>query len=204
MTRSQLIERKRIVPGDSSAARAGGFNSFGEFLLAVREAEEYPFKQDYRLGIIQRAAAGGSEAVPSDGGFLVAPEFSQTLVQRTYEVGAILSRCRQFPISKPNSNGIKFPQFAETSRANGSRLGGVTTYWANEADALTGSKPKFALGELTLKKIISLIYCTDELLNDAGALETFVSTAFSLEESYKIEDGILNGTGAGQLLGILN
>jgi len=38
---------------------------------------------------------------------------------------------------------------------------------------------------------------TDELLNDAAALEAVISQAFAEEMTFKVEDAIMNGTGAG-------
>src|SRR5579872_1354018 len=92
------------VMEDWAAARSGaedsGFSSFGEQLAAVRQAAVL---QDSGRGIDKRlqrrAAAGGSEAVPADGGFLIAPEFSRALVHRVYLVGQILKRCTELPIT---------------------------------------------------------------------------------------------------------
>ncbi len=45
---------------------------------------------------------------------------------------------------------------------------------------------------------------TDELLEDVAVLESFISKAFAEEFGFKIDDAILNGTGAGQPLGVYN
>ena len=64
------------------------FHSLGEQLLAVRAAALTPHKIDPRLLELNRrgvaGAGGASEAVPADGGFAVAPEFSNKLVERVY------------------------------------------------------------------------------------------------------------------------
>lgn len=92
----------------------------------------------------------------------------------------------------------------EDSRANGSRWGGVQTYWEAEADEHTGSKPKFRQMELSLKKLTGLCYATDELLQDAAALEAVIRQAFAEEFGFKMDDAILSGSGEGEPLGILN
>jgi HK97 family phage major capsid protein len=107
------------------------------------------------------------------------------------------------PVSSA-ANGITFPAFAETSRQNGSRFGGIQAYWANEASTVTATKPEFRMGELHLNKLIAISYCTDELYSDAAALEIFVSLAMTKELTFKLEDAILNGTGAGQPMGVLH
>jgi HK97 family phage major capsid protein len=92
----------------------------------------------------------------------------------------------------------------ETSRADGSRQGGVRAYWADEASEKTASKPKFAHKKLSLNKLIGLVYLTDELMEDAPALESYVRQAFVDEFNFKVDDAIIEGTGAGMPLGIKN
>jgi len=58
--------------------------------------------------------------------------------------------------------------------------------------------------ELELKELIGLAYATNRLLQDAGALEAVFLQAFSEEMAWMKEDARINGTGAGQPLGILN
>jgi HK97 family phage major capsid protein len=77
-------------------------------------------------------------------------------------------------------------------------------YWESEAGEATKSKPKFRKIELDLKKLIGLCYATDELMADAPALESFIRSAFVGEFGFLLDDAIINGTGAGQPLGILN
>lgn len=178
------------------------FRSFGEQLMAVRNAALPGSVVDPRLYGV-RAASGLNETVPSDGGFLVQKDFSSELIRRMNELGQVVSRCRRIPISA-NSNGLKINGIDETSRASGSRWGGVVAYWINEADAKTGSKPKFRQIELTLHKLTGLCYATDELLQDAMAMESVVQQAFSEEFAFQVDDKIIEGNGAGEPLGIMN
>jgi HK97 family phage major capsid protein len=57
---------------------------------------------------------------------------------------------------------------------------------------------------LNLQKLVGLCYATDELLDDASALESVIRQGFSDEFGFLLDDSIINGTGAGQPLGILN
>jgi HK97 family phage major capsid protein len=134
---------------------------------------------------------------------LIQPELSQEIWSAAFETGKIAKLCRRIQISG-NSNGIKIPGLDETSRAAGSRQGGVRSYWLDEAAEKTASKPKFRLVELNLKKSVVLIYATDELLEDASALSAFITKAATDEIAFSLDDAIINGTGAGQPLGILN
>lgn len=181
------------------------FGQFGEFLMAV--ASDGMNKgdlgsRDPRL-IFQRAPSGANEATPSEGGFLVQTDHSTALLDLMHEMGEIVNRVRRIPISS-NANGIKLPLIDETSRQRGSRFGGVRSYWAAEGDTVADSKPKFGEIELRLNKLMSIGYATEELLQDAAALEAIMMRAFAEEMAFEVEDAVVNGNGAGKPLGILN
>ncbi len=151
----------------------------------------------------QRAPTGLAESTPALGGFLVGTDFSGELLRRTYNTSIIFDMVPKVPISS-SSNGLKINYLDETSRADGSRIGGILAYWLEEAGIKTASNPKFGQIQLSLKKLIGLLYSTDELLQDAAALGSIVSQGFAEEFGFKLDDAMLNGTGAGQPLGILN
>lgn len=175
------------------------FGSLGEQLSCVVRAGSPGGSVDARL---YNAATGMGETVSSDGGFLVQQDFTNELLQEVFETGMLASRCRRIPISG-NANGIKINGVDETSRAS-TRYGGILGYWVDEADEKTASKPKFRKIELNLKKLIGLCYATDELLADASALEAFIRQAFVGEFGFLLDDALINGSGAGQPLGVLN
>jgi HK97 family phage major capsid protein len=192
------------VPVNQSDAPAADnsrkFTSFGEQLKAVYNAAS-PSRPivDARL---TNEATGASEGVPSDGGFLVQTDFVSELLKNAFETGILAPKCRKIPISS-GANGLKINALNDNSRANGARWGGIQAYWIGEADALTASKPSFRQMELSLKKLTGLCYATDELLTDASALESVITQGFAEEFGFKMDDAILNGTGTGQPLGIL-
>lgn len=173
---------------------------FGQFLQAV--ANMSMGRSDLVSEEI-RAATGLSEGVQSDGGFLVQQDMASELFKAAISFGTLSSRVRRIPISG-NSNGLKINAVAETSRATGSRWGGVQTYWLAEAASKTASKPEFRQMELSLKKLAALCYLTDELIQDTTALGSIVTQAFTEEMAWMIDNAIYNGSGAGQPLGIMN
>lgn len=179
------------------------FRSFGEQMLAIVKAGRPGGEIDPRLLKVQAAATGASEGIPSDGGFLVQTDFATELLKNVYQTGVLAPRCRKMGISA-NANGLKINGVDESSRADGSRWGGVRGYWAAEADTVTSSKPKFRQINLTLNKLMALYYSTDELLQDAAAMESVLSQAFADEIKFKLDDAIINGDGSGKPLGILN
>lgn len=189
--------------------KAEGFKTLGEQLQAIayagmNDTSGGGARAAERDGRLKWAAAtGANEAVPSEGGFLVQKDFSTDLLDMMHDMGDLVGRVRRIPLSEA-SNGMKMPVVDETSRVDGSRWGGVQAYWANEADTVSSKQPNFREMELSLKKLFGLGYATEELLADATALESVMMQAFTEEMTFKTEDAIINGTGAGQPLGILN
>lgn len=175
------------------------FVSLGEQLLSV--ARHY--SGGTTDGRLVRAPAGMGENDPSAGGFMIQTEFANTILQRLYELGEIAKRVFRLQIGA-QYNGTKIPGIDETSRATGSRWGGVQAYWVGEGDQATATKPKFRLIELDLKKLMATWYVTDEMLQDAAVLTGIANEAFAQELLFMTEDAVIHGTGAGQPLGILN
>lgn len=194
-----LTVKKNATIEINDSRKKDVFNSLGEQLMAIINAGKPNGHVDARL---YNAATGLNETVPSDGGFLIQQDFAIKLFEDLFQNGLISGQCEKIPISA-NSNGTVVNGFDETSRAS-STAGGIIVYHADEADEKTASKPKFRRVELNLKKLIGLCYLTDELMMDAPAMETRVSSAFRSAFDFQVQDDLINGTGAGMALGILN
>ena len=188
------------------------FSNFGEQLHTIAKAgapgssiREPRLKRciDGALHAITKAPTGLGETVPSDGAFLVAQEFIPQLIDRLYNTAIVYGRCAKQQVGA-NFNGFKIPAINETSRADGSRWGGVQAYWGAEAATITASHPKFRQISVELQKLFALCYVTDELLQDSVGLEGYVNKWFPAEMGFKLDDAIINGDGAGKPLGILS
>ncbi len=178
-----------------------GFKSFGEFTTAVVEGSAQGVTPDKRL-LVDSKASGMSVGIDSDGGFLVPEEFSNDLLRKTYEAGAVVSRCRRVPMS---TKYLTIPYIVESSRADGSRHGGVRVYRKAEAAQATSSKTAIGRLKLTLNKLVGLAYDTEELMRFSPvSAEALLSQLFAEEFAFAIDNEIINGTGGGQCLGILN
>ena len=176
------------------------YRSLGEQLQAV--FKHYSSKGSDTDRRLVRAPTGASEVDATGGGFLVQVDFAAAIFMLAHDVGQILGRVNKIPISA-NSNGIKIPGVDETSRATGSRWGGVSSSWVGEGTAVAATRPKFRLIEFDLKKMMSVMYTTDEMLQDSTALTAIASQAFSEEIMFMTEDAIFEGTGAGMPLGFM-
>jgi HK97 family phage major capsid protein len=178
------------------------FASFGEQLREIAQAGMNNVNGNTGK-LVWGKAAGANETIASEGGFLVQEDFSTALLTAVRQNSLILPRVTNLPLSG-NSNAIKLPMVDETSRARGSRMGGVRAYWLAEGEQKIDSKPKFAEISLGLNKIAALGYATDELLQDASAMETFMKIGFENEIRFEVEDAIFNGNGAGKPQGIMS
>jgi HK97 family phage major capsid protein len=175
------------------------WQSLAEQLMAVRNhARSKGTVTDPRL---QAAALGGNESVDSEGGFLVAPEFAPGVWQRAYEASDLAGRCFDQPMTA--SNRLTVNAVDEDSRVDGSRWGGVQSYWLGESGTFTPSQAKFRQMELIAKKLIVLSYATEEQLADGPALAAYLDKVVPLEFAFAVDNAIYNGTGAGQPLGFM-
>lgn len=178
------------------------FESFGEQLQAIAQAARPNGAVDPRLMELQNYSGMGT-AVGGDGGFLIQTDFTNEVFRIAHDTGMLPSRCREIEIGA-NSNAIEIPYIDETSRADGSRWGGVQVYRVNEGGTATATKPKIDKHRIELEKLMGIGYATEELLQDATAMTSIMTQAFGEEFGFKLDDEIINGTGANQCLGILN
>ena len=192
----------QVTEDETDKKAAQPWNNLGEQLKAVFVAAMQPHATDDRLKA-QKALLGANETVSSDGGFLVQTDFADSIFSIEHNAGALAQRCQRIPVGA-NANGLKMNAIAETSRATGSRWGGVRGYWVAEGGTITASQPTFRQMELNLNKLAAAVYATDELLQDTTALESVISQAVAEELAFLLDDSIMNGTGAGQPAGILN
>jgi len=133
---------------------------------------------------------------------MLQPSFAAMIMEDAFQTGKLAPLCRRMTIGG-NSNSMKIPAVDETSRAT-TRHGGTLAYWTDEAAEKTASVPQIRRLELNLNKLVVLIYATDELLQDASAMESFIRMTAGHEIGFQMDDAIINGTGVGRPLGILN
>lgn len=196
----------RLAENDEAFAKTGGFKSFGHFLhdlykcgrdgrgtsdTLVKWSEFYHAKPVGHM----------IEADDEQGGYLVPTEFLATLLQKAQELAIIRSRATFIPMQ---TNSISIPYVAESSRAT-TLFGGIVIYKPAESATKTPSKPKFGKLTLTLKKLIGFVYASDELLEDSPiSIEPMINQMFGQAINFTEEEDYINGSGAGEALGILN
>lgn len=175
-----------------------GFASFGEFAKSVRGAVVNPSAMDGRLISNAALSTYGSEGVGADGGFAVPPEWRSEIMQAVAGEDSLLQRTDQQTAS---GNSITFPTDETTAWQT---TGGILTYWDSEAGTITQSKPSLKEVTIKLHRLTALVPVTEELLEDAPAMSGYVVRKAGEKFAFKVNDAIINGTGAGQPLGIMN
>ena len=175
-----------------------GFNNMGEFAQSVRRAVLNPSAMDQRL--VQNAALStyGSEAAGADGGFAVPPEWRSEIMKMVEAEDSLLSLCDQQTVT---GNSITFPVDETTAWQTS---GGILAYWDTEAATITQSKPSLKELQIKLGRLTALVPMTEELLEDSAAMSRYVVSKAGEKLAFKINDALINGTGVGQPLGILN
>ena len=171
--------------------------ALGNFAQAVRAAAYGDV--DPRL---HAAATGAGTQVDSNMGFAVPMDVAPGIEREMYETGEILSRVDARTITVGNT--MTYNLIDETSRADGTRGGGVLGYWVDEGTAPTASTAKLTRMELKLRKVGAFGVMTDELLADAVALGGELEQSFAEELTFQVENKIYRGNGASAPLGFLN
>lgn len=174
-----------------------GFRSFAEFTNAVLKSSAKGGSIDPRLVANAAPTSYGSEGVGADGGFAVPPDFRTTIMEKVMGEHSLLPLTDQ---QVSSGNSITFPA-DETTPWQSS--GGIQAYWEAEGGLKQQSKPALVEKTVKLNKIIALVPMTDELLEDAPAMASYVNRKAPEKINFKLNDAILNGTGVGMPLGIL-
>ena len=180
----------RIEVGTDRAARFNGFESAGSWLMAVKKAGQTG-ELDNRF---KNAVA--KESVGEDGGFLVPEEISAAILKKMAGDDSLMSRTTAIQVGG-NALTINVDE-------NQPWNGGVQAYWTAEGAAITESKPAFRQASWRLQKLAALVKATDELLDDATALESYILASAPNAIMHQVNKAILTGNGVGKPTGIIN
>ncbi len=185
------------VPATAAEPRGRwGWSSFGEQALAIRRASRTGGHVDKRLEV-RAPTTFGSEAVGADGGFAVAPDFRDEIMQKLNAEESLLALTDPLVTAK---NQITVPKDETTPWQT---TGGIQCRWEGEGTQLAQSKPALETATIRLNKMSALVPITEELLDDAPGLDGWLRRKVPEKMSAKIDLAILSGTGVGQPLGII-
>jgi len=176
-----------------------GFQNLGEWANAVARSNRPGAPQfDQRLNTERRADPDGAvEGIDSEGGFSVPPDARREINELVRGEDSLLARCDEINIA---SNRLTIP----TDETTPWGTAGIRAYWDSEQSQATQSKPALQEVGITLHKLRALAPVTDELLEDNSAMASYLQRKAPEVIVYKLNEAIVQGTGAGQPLGILN
>lgn len=206
MKQNHQLEHPDAEDDEDEFLKTGGFKSMHHFASEVYKSTVENSVTDtirkWNDFVVKREKATGlSEGVAGDGGFTVPTEFRNTLMRNAVEASILLNRTTRIPMQ---TNSIAIPTIVESSRAS-SIYGGIIVYRPDEGGSISSSKPKFGKVELKLSKLAAMAYVTTELLEDSPiSMEPLLSQMFAEAIGFQIDEDIVNGTGVGQALGIMN
>ena len=189
----QGIPAKQFWGYSSDGLDDGGFKHFADFCLAVKSGH------DPRLSkLVTKDLA---ENLGSTGGFGVPTEFRNELITEMLANAHLLNRVLNIPMS---TNSIEIPAIYDVDRSSTGQHG-IDVPGADEAAALTDISPTFRNVQLKLSKIGGRCRVSNEMLSDSPlALSMLLPRIFAEAISFELIDQLINGSGVGQMLGILN
>ena len=201
-------EWQRTVPAVPADAAAGitdirdrieddpkhGFADLGDFALAVMNCYKPGGHMDERL-LFGAAPTNYHKETGSDEGRMVPPAFRDSVLEViTAGDDSLLNVVDSEPTS---SNAVEFLRDESTPWG----ATGVQSYWRSEAGQMTPSKLATVGDQVRLHELYAFVTATSELLQDAPRLADRLTRKSGLAIRYKINEAIVNGTGAGQPLG---
>lgn len=140
-------------------------------------------------------ARGMSSVTGADGGFLLNPEIAPK-IESLFVQNDLASRVDTLPT---NATIYNMPRADDLNRNDGTRHGGVMSYWIDESDPLFESRPKFSFTEIRMRKLIVLVFMTSEIMNDTPyAVETYVRNAVREEINFALSRAIMWGNGTNE------
>ena len=193
------VPARRVTSPEPDPAGTAGFADVAEFALAVQAAcAPGAHAVDPRL-------LAGYGAAPSNyhqesgttEGYLVPPDFRREIWELVYAADNLIAVVDAEPT---NSNAVDM--LADETTPWGAT--GVVAKWRSEGTQMTASKLALDPRMLKLHELYAFVLASDELLEDTPRLAARLTRKAAEAITWKIDDSIINGTGAGQPLGWFN
>ena len=198
---------RKTAPGDKGESfksypsprdPKAGFKNFGEFALTVKRGSGHGADQEAMQRLYNATSTFGGENAGADGGFAVPPEFRTAISVKINGPDSLLAMTDKLVTS---SNSITIPKDETTPWQTS---GGIQAYWENEGVSIPPSKPLLDQSTIRLNKLTALVPVSDELLDDAAGIDSYLRAKAPQKMIAKLNTAIISGTGVGQPSGIIN
>jgi HK97 family phage major capsid protein len=189
----------RVQVGDDRALLdpKSGFVSIAEFAQAVRRASPGPQSQGIDPRLMHAAVPSGTHRELGADGYLVPPEFRDSIWERILEQDNLIDLIDAEPTTSNVVNDL-----IDESTPWGST--GVKANWRTEATQMTATRQNVKPRSIVLNELFAFVTATDELLEDAPRLENRLTMKAAEAITWKIDEAIFRGNGVGQPLGFMN
>jgi HK97 family phage major capsid protein len=172
--------------------------TLAQFLIDVSPKAYMTAELAAKREALKNAAASSGE--PASGGFLVPEAFRAELLSLSLEQSVVRPRARIVPME---TSRVIYPFIDDTTHAS-NVFGGVTGYWTPESGTMTDTAASFGRMALEAWKLTAFANVPNELIADSAiSFEAFIRSTFPQALAYFADVAFLNGSGAGQPLGIL-
>lgn len=201
---------KKNLIAEQALEGKSGFKGFPDFAQQVYQADikggpgPSTVMKNWLGRAEEMAKAVGDPTMELAGteGYLIPTEFSTELLKVAVEKANIFDLCQPMPMG---TNALQIPYIAGFDHSGGLIHGGIEWKWVDEKQEKIATKPEFGKVELRLKKAIGMCYATDEILQDSPiTMAPLLTVSFTDALAWTLDGVALNGTGAGQPMGIYN
>lgn len=141
-----------------------------------------------------------SQAVPSEGGYLVPEQVRSDIMTRALEQAIVRPQAVVVPMP---SSKFRWPAVDFTTEV-GEVYGGITMSWLDEGQSIPASSGTFAAIELNAHKLGGYASVPNEILRHAPALEQWIRTNMPAAIRHFEDIGFMSGDGAKKPLGGLH
>jgi HK97 family phage major capsid protein len=178
--------------------RTGGFESLGEFLVAVRK---FCTGEHHDARIAELKTKTMTEGVDSAGGFTVPGQHAEQIFNVALEDAIVRPRAIVLSMGRDT---LDVANLVDSNRST-SIFGGITFTWIEEAaDKSTYvSEPKLGQIKLAAKEGIACGWVSNQLEDDTKNFENFFKLAFGKAVGFYEDVYYIWGNGVGQPLGIM-
>jgi len=166
------------------------WRSFGEFIQAVR----------FNPAEVEKRQVAQEMSIPALGGFLVPPEFVNTILRVDTQNAIVRPRATVIP-SSPSAPDTDV--FIPTLDYSFGRYAGVAVTWIDEGEEKPDENVYLERIHLTPYEVAARIHVTDRLLRNAGQIEGLIGGLLRDAILAAEDDAFLNGTGAGMPMGVI-
>lgn len=196
---SNIQTRERVFDDPTLGYGENGLGTFAQD-TAIFDVEH---RMTDRFRIVAAAGTGLEAGLDAYGGVMIPPAYSQSIFDASMASDSLLAETDQLPALPYGVESMEYPANAETSRADGSRHGGIAGAWKAELTQMSETRPKLKGKKFEPHQLYVLSYISDKLLKHGTQLEAYLRSKVADELNFKIGDAIINGTGGGQPRGVL-